>query len=594
MSVKGRTSFVSTNSNRFNGCRWCFLILLLAPFWADGATLTGTSTSVPQGTNVNLTAVGPLDWVHWGLYTETSLDRKAGVTPLISDFTLLDSTNGFAYVYEFADNYNGYGWSDGTPTLSVTNTTTGVWAYGVPTAGSGFRISAPADTTLRTLKVYVGAFAARGKLEASLSDNSAPVYSDNTFANQMGNGESRVYSISYAAQSAGQSLTVKWTLSLGFRADANVTLQAAALSAPGVNNPPTVTITSPSDNADFPAGSNITIHAEASDSDGTVGGVEFFQGSTKLGESTGNPYNLVWSNVTAGYYLLTARASDDSGASRTSVPVEIFVNGTGGTLTGSVTIPATSVDLTAEDVSDWAHWGLASPASFDRKNGVSQQISGFTKIGTNDTQRLEDNFTAFSWTDGTPTASTDSTRTAVFIHGLTNGFLLTVPADTNPRTLKVYAGLYGAEGKFQSYLSDYSAPAYTDTSLSSIYGNAPALYSLTYAAASSAQTLVVKYTARTLFDADYGNVTLQAATLSGGVTNTTPAPVNLLSPLASGNQFSFSFATESNRTYVIEHAMTLSPVNWQTLTNLVGNGSVVTATNSIQTESQQFYRVKAQ
>src|SRR5206468_3247773 len=142
------------------------------------------------------------DWVHSGLYTGTSPDRKAGVAPLISDFTLLDATNGFAYVYQFADNYNGYAWSDGTPSAAVTNTTTGVWAYGVPAAGSGFLITAPADTTLRTLSVYVGAFAAAGKFEASLSDNSAAAYAS-SFTNQS-NGESRAYSITYAAQSAGQ------------------------------------------------------------------------------------------------------------------------------------------------------------------------------------------------------------------------------------------------------------------------------------------------------------------------------------------------------------------------------------------------------
>jgi len=134
--------------------------LLVTGFSAGAASLTGSFASIPQGTNVNLTVEGPIDWIHWGLYTETSLDRKAGVTPLISDFTVLYATNGYAFVYQFADNYNGYSWSDGTPTLSVTNTTTGVWAYGVPTMGSGFQFTVPADTTLRTLKVYVGTFAA--------------------------------------------------------------------------------------------------------------------------------------------------------------------------------------------------------------------------------------------------------------------------------------------------------------------------------------------------------------------------------------------------------------------------------------------------
>ena len=508
-------------------------VLVATSSSAGAASLTGSFTSTPQGANVNLTVEGPIDWVHWGLYTESSLDRKAGVTPLISDFTVVYAPNAYAYVYPFADNYNGYSWSDGTPTASVTNTPTGVWAYGVPTRNSGFQFTVPADTTLRTLKVYVGAFAARGNFEASLSDNSASAYSDIILDN-LGNGPSGVYSISYAAQSAGQSLTIKWTLTMQHRPDANVTLQAAALSAPGANNPPSVTITSPSDNADFSAGSNITISAGASDSDGTIAKVEFFQGAAKLGESSSSPYSLTWSNVPPGNYLLTARALDNGGATRTSAPVEVFVNGTGGMLSSSAAFPAASVDLTAEGASDWAHWGLVSPASFDHKANVPQQISNFTKIGTNDTQRLQDNFSAFTWSDGIPTASTNDTKTGVFTSGLTNGFLLSAPADTNSRTLKVYVGLYGGEGKFQAYLSDFSAPAYTDTSMRglTVYDNAYTNYTLDYRAASSGQMLIVKFTARILFDADYGNVSLETATLSGAnLPTNAPPTVAITSPL---------------------------------------------------------------
>src|SRR5262245_40647768 len=130
-------------------------VCLLAADFTEAATLSGSFASIPQGSSVDLTVEGPVDWVHWGLHTESSLDRKAAVAPLISDFTVLSSSDGYAFVYQFADNYNGYSWSDGTPTASVTNTTTGVWAYGVPPKDSGFQIAAPADTTLRTLKVYV-------------------------------------------------------------------------------------------------------------------------------------------------------------------------------------------------------------------------------------------------------------------------------------------------------------------------------------------------------------------------------------------------------------------------------------------------------
>src|SRR5262249_44884559 len=183
------------------------------------------------------------------------------------------------------------------------------------------------------------------------------------------------------------------------------------------------------------------------------------------------------------------------------------------------------------------------------------------------------------------------------IHGSTDGFRITAPADINVRTLKVYVGLYSAEAKFQAYLSDHSAPAYTDTSLRglTVYDNAYTNYTLEYRAASSGQMLVVEFTAKTLFDADFGNVSLAAAILSGGKVSTNELPaVTITNPVVSSDQLSFSFPTQSNRTYVIEHTTTLSPVNWETLTNLLGDGGVLTAIDSIRAETVQFYRVRTQ
>src|SRR5688500_20064131 len=95
-------------------------------------TLSVTFNEVPEGSVVDLTSEGKTDWVHWGLHTDSSLNRKAGVAPLIADFVRQDASNGFSYIDQYADNYNGYSWGDGLPETAVTNTTTGVWAYGTP------------------------------------------------------------------------------------------------------------------------------------------------------------------------------------------------------------------------------------------------------------------------------------------------------------------------------------------------------------------------------------------------------------------------------------------------------------------------------
>ena len=53
----------------------------------------------------------------------------------------------------------------------------GIYILGV---GNGFKITAPADTTQRTLTVYVSAYNARGQMVAHLSDASSPDYVNST------------------------------------------------------------------------------------------------------------------------------------------------------------------------------------------------------------------------------------------------------------------------------------------------------------------------------------------------------------------------------------------------------------------------------
>ena len=69
---------------------------------------------------------------------------------------------------------------------------------------------------------------------------------------------------------------------------------------------PTVGLTSPVNNSAFSPLSSVTLSATASDGDGTITKVEFFQGSTKLAVRYTTPYDFVWENVAAGSYTLTA------------------------------------------------------------------------------------------------------------------------------------------------------------------------------------------------------------------------------------------------------------------------------------------------
>ena len=94
---------------------------------------------------------------------------------------------------------------------------------------------------------------------------------------------------------------------------------------PPANQPPTVTLLSPAANATFTAPASVTISANAADTDGTVAKVEFYNGSTKLGESTSAPYQFSWGSVAAGTYTLSAKATDNAGAATTSATRTITV-----------------------------------------------------------------------------------------------------------------------------------------------------------------------------------------------------------------------------------------------------------------------------
>jgi len=109
------------------------------------------------------------------------------------------------------------------------------------------------------------------------------------------------------------------------------------------NSPPSVSITTPGDGATFVAPAQINITAEASDSDGSVQRVDFFQGATLIASDTSAPFAVTWSNVAAGNYAITARATDNVGTTTTSAAVNISVT--------IPTPPAAPTGLTARALS---------------------------------------------------------------------------------------------------------------------------------------------------------------------------------------------------------------------------------------------------
>ena len=107
----------------------------------------------------------------------------------------------------------------------------------------------------------------------------------------------------------------------------NSTVADAPQLAITPDNPPTVSLTAPANNAVIPAPANISLTATAADSDGTVGKVQYFSGATLIATGGAAPaYAATWANVPAGAYSITAVATDNLGASTTSAPVSVIVD----------------------------------------------------------------------------------------------------------------------------------------------------------------------------------------------------------------------------------------------------------------------------
>ena len=94
---------------------------------------------------------------------------------------------------------------------------------------------------------------------------------------------------------------------------------------PGVNTPPAVQLTSPLHGASYFAPASIALAATASDIDGAINHVAFYAGATLLGTDASAPFTFSWSSVSVGTYNLTAIATDDLGATRTSGVVTVHV-----------------------------------------------------------------------------------------------------------------------------------------------------------------------------------------------------------------------------------------------------------------------------
>jgi sulfur relay (sulfurtransferase) complex TusBCD TusD component (DsrE family) len=89
--------------------------------------------------------------------------------------------------------------------------------------------------------------------------------------------------------------------------------------------PPSIALTAPANNAAFTAPAIISLAANVAANGHSVSKVQFYNGTSLLGEAITAPYAFSWGSVSAGIYSLSAQAVYDSGSAVASTAANVTV-----------------------------------------------------------------------------------------------------------------------------------------------------------------------------------------------------------------------------------------------------------------------------
>ncbi|WP_243710163.1 hypothetical protein [Micromonospora sp. KC213] len=180
-----------------------------------GPVLTVAEAEVPA--TVDLTALGGRDWVHWGLHGPDSEVRKRGGSLEIRD------EGGRGTRASIDTNPESFRWRDGTPVAAVGAAMTSVYTCGV---GNGFSLAVAGSGQLRTVRLFVGVWMARGRLDVRLSTGGPT----RTVRLEDPHTSHTVQWVVRFRVPPGEKLLMSWVVERTFNSDCgNVGLQAVAL-----------------------------------------------------------------------------------------------------------------------------------------------------------------------------------------------------------------------------------------------------------------------------------------------------------------------------------------------------------------------------
>lgn len=231
-------------------------------------------------------------------------------TSLTDDLQLFSSgTPNYGWVVLPTSGFSGWGWSAAQTNSAVLSVT-----FTPPGALPAATINSPTNgaTVGQSFTITATATAVPPATVASVT------FKDG--ATVLGVDTTSPYSWNVTGAALGShTLTAVVTDS----SSSGATATSAPVNVTVVNLLPTVSITSPATGTKVPT--TFTINANATDPDGTVSSVAFYDGPTLLGTDTTSPFTWNVVGAAEGSHALTAVATDNNSASTTSATVNVTV-----------------------------------------------------------------------------------------------------------------------------------------------------------------------------------------------------------------------------------------------------------------------------
>ncbi|HEY5914250.1 MAG TPA: Ig-like domain-containing protein, partial [Verrucomicrobiae bacterium] len=182
-------------------------------------------------------------------------------------------------------------------------------------------------------------------LSATVTDNGHTITKVQFYNSSTLLGEDAAAPYSFAWNNVGAG-TYALSATAVYDTGNTVTTPPASVTVNAASTPPVVTLSSPANGATYVAPAAISLAATVTANGHTITKVQFYSGSTLLGEDAAAPYSFAWNNVGAGTYALSATAVYDTGSTVASPSANVTVT-TAPPASSTVSFASTSGTLSA-------------------------------------------------------------------------------------------------------------------------------------------------------------------------------------------------------------------------------------------------------